>query len=87
MSEDLVAHEFIGLYLTENITSAALVAMVEDTIPRINNFEHCTNMVVMKWILNERHEQDSVTITFRGLSKARISTSNFIIQSCLQLPC
>lgn len=43
MGKDLVAHEeFIGLYLTENITSAALIAIVEDTILRMNiNFEHC----------------------------------------------
>ena len=43
VSEDLVVHEdFIRLYLTENITSAALVAITEDTILRMNiNFEHC----------------------------------------------
>ena len=40
MSEDLVAHEeFIGLYLTESITS---VAIIEDTILRMNiMLEHC----------------------------------------------
>ena len=37
VSEDLVAHEeFIGLYLTENITSAALVAIIEGTILHMN---------------------------------------------------
>lgn len=43
VSEDLVAHEeFIGLYLTESITSAALVAIIEDTILRMNiKLEHC----------------------------------------------
>ena len=38
--EDLVAHE--DLYLTDSITSAALVAIIEDNILRINiKLEHC----------------------------------------------
>ena len=43
VSEDLVVHEeFLGLYLTESITSAALVSIIEDTILRINiKFENC----------------------------------------------
>ena len=42
VDEDLVAHEeFVGLYLTERITSAAIVA-IEDTILRMNfKLEHC----------------------------------------------
>ena len=43
VDEDLVAHEeFAGLYLTERITSAAIVAIIEDTILRMNfKLEHC----------------------------------------------
>ena len=43
VNEDLVAHEeFIGLYLTARITSAALVTIIEDTILRMNiKLEHC----------------------------------------------
>ena len=43
VDEDLAAHEeFVGLYLTDNITSAALVAIIEDTILRMNiKLEHC----------------------------------------------
>ena len=43
IGEDLVAHEdFIGLYLTDSITAAALVAIIEDTLLRMNiKLEHC----------------------------------------------
>lgn len=43
VSEDLVANEeFFGLYLTDSITSAALVAIIEDTLLRMNiKLEHC----------------------------------------------
>ena len=43
VGEDLAAHEeFIGLYLTDSITAAALVAIIEDTILRMNiKLEHC----------------------------------------------
>ena len=43
VSEDLVAHEqFIGLYLTESISLAALIKMIEDTILRMNiKLENC----------------------------------------------
>lgn len=43
VDEDLVAHEeFASLYLTESITSAAIVAIIEDTILRMNfKLEHC----------------------------------------------
>ena len=43
VSEDLVAHEeFIGLYLTDSIASTALVAIIEDTLLRMNiKLEHC----------------------------------------------
>ena len=43
VSEDLVANEeFFGLYLTDSITSAALVAIIEDTLSRMNiKLEHC----------------------------------------------
>ena len=43
VSEDLVAsEEFFGLYLTDSITSAALVAIIEDTLLRMNiKLEHC----------------------------------------------
>ena len=37
VDEDLTPHEeFIGLYLTTSITAAALLAIVEDTILRLN---------------------------------------------------
>ena len=37
VDEDLVAHEeFVGLYLTDSITSAALVAIIKDTLLRLN---------------------------------------------------
>ena len=40
---DLVAHEeFVGLYLTDSITSKALVAVIKDTLLRMNlKIEHC----------------------------------------------
>ena len=43
VGEDLVPHEeFMGLYLTESITSAALVTIIEDTLLRMNiKLEHC----------------------------------------------
>ena len=43
VGEDLAAHEeFIGLYLTDSITAAALVAIIEDTILRMNiKLQHC----------------------------------------------
>ena len=43
IGEDLVAHEdFIGLYLTDSIIAAALVAIIEDTLLRMNiKLEHC----------------------------------------------
>lgn len=43
VDEDLAAHEdFIGMYLTDSIASAALVAIIEDTILRMNiKLEHC----------------------------------------------
>ena len=43
VSEDLVAHEeFIGLYLTESISSAALIKIIEETILRMNiKLENC----------------------------------------------
>ena len=43
VDENLAAHEdFVGLYLTDNITSAALVTIIEDTILRMNiKLEHC----------------------------------------------
>ena len=41
--EDFVAHEeFIGLYLTDSINAAALVAIIKDTVLRMNiRLEHC----------------------------------------------
>ena len=43
VSEDLVAHEeFIGLYFTESISSAALIKIIEDTVLRMNiKLENC----------------------------------------------
>lgn len=43
VDEDLAAHEeFIGLYLTDSTTASALVAIIEDTILRMNiKLEHC----------------------------------------------
>ena len=43
VGKDLAAHEeFIGLYLTDSITAAALVAIIEDTILCMNiKLEHC----------------------------------------------
>ena len=43
IEEDLVAHEdFIGLYLTDSITAAALVAIIENTLLHMNiKLEHC----------------------------------------------
>ncbi len=43
VDEDLAAHEeFIGLYLTDSISAKALVAIIEDTILRMNiKLEHC----------------------------------------------
>ncbi len=43
IGEDLVAHEdFIGLYLTDSTTTAALVGIIEDTILHMNiKLEHC----------------------------------------------
>lgn len=43
VGEDLVAHkEFIGLYLTESISSAALVKVIEDKILPMNiKLENC----------------------------------------------
>ena len=43
VGDNLVAHEeFFGLYLTDSITSAALVAIIEDTLLRMNiKLEHC----------------------------------------------
>ena len=43
VDEDLTPHEeFIGLYLTASITAAALLAIIEDTILRMNlKLQHC----------------------------------------------
>ena len=43
VDDDLTAHEeFIGLYLTNSITAAALVAIIEDTLLRLNiKLENC----------------------------------------------
>ena len=43
VDDDLTAHEeFIGLYLTDSITAAALVAIIEDTLLRLNiKLENC----------------------------------------------
>ena len=43
IGEDLVAHEnFIGLYLTDSIIAAALIAIIEDTLLRVNiKLENC----------------------------------------------
>ena len=43
VDNDLVAHEeFVGLYLTDSITSKALVAVIKDTLLRMNlKIEHC----------------------------------------------
>ena len=42
LHEGLAAHEEFGLYLTDSITSAALVAIIEDTIVYMNiKLEHC----------------------------------------------
>ena len=43
VGDNLVAHEeFIGLYLTDSITAAALVAIIEDTILRMNiKLDYC----------------------------------------------
>ena len=43
VGDDLVAHEeFFGRYLTDSFISAALVAIIEDTLSRINiKLKHC----------------------------------------------
>ena len=43
VDENLAGHkEFFGLYITDSITAAALVAITEDTILHINiKLEHC----------------------------------------------
>ena len=50
VSEDLVANEeFFGLYLIDSITSAVLVAIIEDTLLRMNiKLEHCVDNAMME---------------------------------------
>ena len=42
VDDNLVTHEFVGLYLTASIKSEALVAVIKDTLLRMNlKIEHC----------------------------------------------